>query len=75
MALIKVAGMVINFDKVAMIERSAGRRWSDTQKEFVHQGGILIHFDAGGKTFVEYPAAEQIESAFEEWDRDRPLPY
>lgn len=75
MALIKVNGCTINPEKVTMLARQEGRHWSDEAHDIVNYSGITVHFDAGGKQWIEDPTAEMIESAFEDWDRDRPLPY
>ena len=75
MALIKVNGCTINPEKISMLERKSGRRWSDERGNFESYAGVLVHFDAGGHTFIEEPEAAMIEAAFEDWDRDRPLPY
>lgn len=76
MALVKVNGSIlIDPEKVTMLERKTGRRYDDKSGKFENYSGVTIHFNAGGRTFVEDPVAEQIEAAFEDWDRDRPLPY
>jgi len=75
MALIKVNGITINPEKVTMLARKSGQRWSDKAHDIVNYSGVTVHFDAGGKKWIEDPTAEMIEAAFEDWDRDRPLPY
>jgi hypothetical protein len=75
MALIKVNGHTINPEKITMLARKSGERWSDEANDIEHYSGITVHFDAGGKKWIEDPTAEMIEAAFEDWDRDRPLPY
>jgi hypothetical protein len=37
--------------------------------------GIGITFDAGGYKWIEGIDADKVQAAFEDWDRDRPLPY
>jgi hypothetical protein len=75
MALIKVNGLMVNPEKVTMLERKSGRRYSDKIGNFENYAGVIVHFDAGGHTFIEEPDAAMLEAAFESWDRDRPLPY
>jgi hypothetical protein len=73
MALIKVNGFTINPEKIACIERKTGERYMGGQREVY--SGIGITFDAGGYKWIEGIDADKVQAAFEDWDRDRPLPY
>lgn len=75
MALIKVNGCTINPEKVTMLARESRPRWNDETRKADSISGIMVHFDAGGRKWFEEPTATMIEAAFEDWDRDRPLPY
>ncbi len=75
MALIKVNGHTINPEKISMLERKSGWRFVDGTQRMEDYAGISILFAGGGRAFVDEPEATMIEAAFEDWDRDRPLPY
>ena len=59
MALIKVNGCTINPEKVTMLSRTEGRHWSDEAHDIVNYSGIIVHFDAGGKQWIDDPTAER----------------
>jgi hypothetical protein len=75
MSLIKVNSFTINPEKVSMLERKSGRRFVDGTGRMEDYSGISILFAGGGRAFIDEPEAAMIEAAFEDWDRDRPLPY
>lgn len=67
MALIKVNGLIIVPDKVTMIERKTGQRTTD-DGHMEDYTGITIHFDGGGRKWIDDPTATMIEDAFEHYD-------
>lgn len=73
MALIKVNGLTINPEKIACIERKSGERYVGGRPEVYN--GIGITFDAGGYKWIEGLDADKVQAAFEDYDRDIPLPY
>lgn len=75
MALIKINGCTVNPEKISMLVRKEGTRWSEDAHDIVNYSGVTVHFDAGGHKWIEDPTAEMLEAALEDWDRDRPLPY
>jgi len=63
--LIRVNGLRINPEMVAALER----------REYPNRHGIFVRFAAGGKVWVPEPTAQLVETAYEEWFRDRPHAY
>jgi hypothetical protein len=75
MKLIKVNGLTIVPEHVAMLERKSGKRFDDDMQDITDYAGINIYFTGGGRKWVYEPTASMIEAAFENYDRSDELPY
>lgn len=66
--IIKVNGYTIDPEKVAMLDRTTRREFSDAAHDFVTTTGIYMRFSAGGAKWVADPEARFVEDAFERFD-------